>query len=149
MSGKPSSFMSRICTDNPKSIGAAETGLPSSSRKYSAHFTAVNWAEFFRDEDGNPVSAAPMDFGLSVQIRDINEDGFPDIYVCNDFQTPDRVWLNDGRGHFRAMPRLALRNMSYASMGVDFADIDRDGRLDFITVDMLSREHSTRMRQLS
>lgn len=113
------------------------------------HFTAANWAEFFRDEDGQPISAAPLDFGLSVQIRDINEDGFPDIYVCNDFQTPDRAWLNDGRGHFRAMPRLALRNMSYASMGVDFADIDRDGRLDFFTVDMLSREHARRLRQLS
>jgi hypothetical protein len=47
------------------------------------------------------------------------------------------------------MPRLALRNMSHASMGVDFADIDRDGRLDFITVDMLSREHARRLRQLS
>jgi hypothetical protein len=113
------------------------------------HFTPVNWAEFFRDEDGQPISAAPLDFGLSVQIRDINEDGFPDIYVCNDFQTPDRAWLNDGHGHFRALPRVALRNMSYASMGVDFADIDRDGRLDFITVDMLSREHARRIRQLS
>jgi hypothetical protein len=90
-----------------------------------------------------------MDFGLSVQIRDINEDGYPDIYVCNDFQTPDRAWLNDGHGHFRAMPRLALRNMSYASMGVDFADIDRDGRLDFITVEMLSRDHAHRLRQAS
>lgn len=112
-------------------------------------FTAVNWAEFFRDEAGKPVSAAPLDFGLTVQIRDIDEDGFPDIYVCNDFQTPDRVWLNDGHGHFRAMPRLALRNMSYASMGVDFADIDRDGWLDFLTVDMLSRDHADRLRQLS
>jgi hypothetical protein len=87
-----------------------------------------------------------MDFGLAVQIRDINEDGHPDIYVCNDFQTPDRIWLNDGRGHFHALPRLALRNMSYASMGVDFADIDRDGRLDFMAVEMLSREHGRRLR---
>jgi len=113
------------------------------------HFTAVNWGEYFRDEAGQPISAAPLDFGLSVQIRDINEDGFPDIYVCNDFQTPDRTWLNDGHGRFYALPRLALRNMSFASMGVDFADIDRDGRLDFITVDMLSREHARRLRQLS
>ena len=59
------------------------------------------------------------------------------------------IFFNDGHGHFRAIRRLALRNMSYASMGVDFADIDRDGRLDFITVDMLSREHSARIRQLS
>ena len=112
-------------------------------------FSAVSWPEFFREEDGQLIAAAPMDFGLAVQIRDINHDGFPDIFVCNDFQSPDRAWINDGHGRFRAMPRLALRNRSYASMGVDFADIDRDGRLDFITVDMLAREHSDRLRQSS
>ncbi|PYI85842.1 MAG: hypothetical protein DME26_10060 [Verrucomicrobia bacterium] len=48
----------------------------------SGHFTAVNWAEFFRDEAGQPISAAPMDFCSSVQIRDINEDGFPDTWLC-------------------------------------------------------------------
>jgi enediyne biosynthesis protein E4 len=112
-------------------------------------FSAVSWPEFFRDEHGQPIAAAPMDFGLAVQIRDINQDGFPDIFVCNDFQSPDRAWINDGRGRFRAMPRLALHNRSYASMGVDFADIDRDGRLDFITVDMLAREHTDRLRQSS
>lgn len=115
----------------------------------AGHFKAANWGDLFRDEDGKPVPTAPMDLGLSVQIRDINEDGFPDIYVCNDFQTPDRIWLNDGAGHFRPPSRLSVRDMSYASMGVDFADIDRDGRLDFITVDMLSREHTRRLRQLS
>src|SRR5687767_5361240 len=112
-------------------------------------FSTVNWPEFFREEDGQSMAAAPMDFGLAVQIRDIDQDGFPDIFVCNDFQSPDRAWINDGRGRFRAMPRLAVRNRSYASMGVDFADIDRDGRLDFITVDMLAREHANRLRQSS
>jgi len=114
-----------------------------------ARFTVADWARHFRNEDDQPLPAAPMDFGLSVQIRDINEDGSPDIYVCNDFQTPDRLWLNDGKGHFRALPWLAKRNMSYASMGADFADIDRDGRLDFITVDMLGRRHEERLRQMS
>lgn len=112
-------------------------------------FTQADWAQCFRDENDQPVMTAPMDFGLAVQIRDINEDGHPDIYVCNDFQTPDRFWLNDGRGKFKAIAHHALRKMSYASMGVDFADFDRDGRLDFITVEMLSREHARRLRQSS
>lgn len=111
-------------------------------------FKPAAWADFFEDEDGRPISSAPLDFGLAVQIRDINDDGLPDIYVCNDFQTPDRAWLNTGTGKFRAMPAVALRSMSYASMGVDFADIDRDGRLDFITVEMLARDHTARLRQL-
>src|SRR5262249_51807469 len=72
-----------------------------------------------------------------------------DIYVCNDFQTRDRFWLNDGAGRFREIDALALRNMSYASMGVDFAALDRDGYLDFITVEMLSRDHARHLREMS
>jgi len=86
--------------------------------------------------------------GLSVMFRDINGDGAPDIYVCNDFQSPDRIWINDGRGRFRALPDLAVRKTSHFSMGVDFADIDRDGFDDFFVGDMLSRSHELRMTQI-
>lgn len=111
-------------------------------------FQAVPWnSAHFRDEAGNP-KPAPWDFGLSVQMRDLNDDGAPDIYVCNDFQTVDRLWLNDGLGRFRALPRLALRKQSFSSMGVDFADLDRDGFLDFMVTEMMSREHRLRMRQV-
>lgn len=102
-------------------------------------FKPASWESTFFDESGRPVPP-PEDFGLAVQIRDINGDGHPDIYVCNDFQTPDRIWLGNGRGRFTAMSETAVRNESYASMGVDFADIDRDGHLDWITVEMLSRD---------
>ncbi|HTI70142.1 MAG TPA: FG-GAP-like repeat-containing protein [Candidatus Limnocylindria bacterium] len=113
------------------------------------HFTAVPWnSEYFVDERGRP-KAPPADYGLSVQMRDINGDGVPDIYTCNDFQTPDRLWLNDGRGHFREASHLAIRKFPFSSMGVDFADIDRDGNLDFLVVEMAPREHSRRMRQIS
>jgi hypothetical protein len=112
------------------------------------HFRPVPWnSEYFLDEDGKPMPA-PLDFALTVQMRDLNGDGFPDIYICNDFAAPDRVWLNDGTGHFRALPRLAMRKQSFSSMGVDFADIDRDGFLDFITTEMMPREHTRRMREL-
>jgi hypothetical protein len=115
----------------------------------SGHFKSLSWTDgTFRDEDGQPLKEVPMDLSLSVMMRDINGDGFPDIYVCNDFQIPDRIWINDGKAHFRALPRLAMRSMSNFSMGVDFADIDRDGRDDFIVVDMLSRLHSLRMTQM-
>lgn len=111
-------------------------------------FSPVSWTDGrFLDEDGKRLADAPRDWGLSVMLRDINGDGSPDIYVCNDFFTPDRIWINDGRGNFRAMPRLAMRNSSAFSMGVDFADINRDGFDDFMVLDMLSRDHRMRMRQ--
>ena len=78
----------------------------------------------------------------------MNGDGAPDIYVCNDYWTPDRLWLNDGKGHFRACPLLALRHTSTFSMGVDFADVDRDGQVDFCVTDMLARDWQRRKRQL-
>jgi enediyne biosynthesis protein E4 len=114
-----------------------------------AHFTPLSWMDgTFVDEEGKALKELPMDLSLSVVMRDINGDDAPDIYVCNDFQTPDRIWMNDGKGRFRALPRLAIRQTSNFSMGVDFADIDRDGRDDFIVVDMLSRLHALKMTQM-
>ncbi len=103
----------------------------------------------FLDEDGRPLTTAPLDWGLSAMFRDINGDGLPDLYVCNDFQSPDRFWLNQGGGKFRLLPPEAQRKSSMFSMAVDFADINRDGFDEFFVVDMLSREHSERMRFLS
>ena len=112
------------------------------------HFAPVSWTNgVFLDEEGKPIVAPPRDWGLSVMFRDINEDGAPDIYVCNDFASPDRVWINDGSGHFRALSALSLRCSSTFSMGIDFADVNRDGHDDFLVVDMLSREHRRRMTQ--
>src|SRR2546426_3724494 len=115
------------------------------------HFTPLSFTngDFFVDEDGKRLTEPPGDWGLAVQFHDLDGDGAPDIYVCNDLFTPDRIWVNDGRGKFRALPRLALRNTSTFSMGVDFADIDRDGYVDFFDVDMLSRDHQKRHVQVS
>lgn len=112
------------------------------------HFTPVSWTNgAFRDVAGQALTAAPRDLGLSVIFRDMDGDGTPDIYVCNDLFTPDRIWINDGRGHFRATPTSAVRNSSAFSMGVDFADIDRDGHDDFLVTDMLFRDHRHRIVQ--
>ncbi|MBI5387671.1 MAG: VCBS repeat-containing protein [Verrucomicrobia bacterium] len=112
-------------------------------------FTAASWTDgTFLSEDGQPLKDVPRDLGLTAAFRDLNGDGFPDLYVCNDFQTPDRIWLNDGHGRFRAMPDLALRTTPHFSMCLDFADIDRDGFDDFICNDMLSRFHRLRMTQI-
>ena len=104
------------------------------------HFTLVPWTQGrFLDETGKPLSAAPEYFGLSAKFTDVDGDGAPDLYVCDDFEDPDMFWLNDGRGTFRAVPRLAVRNTSNSSMAVDFSDVDRDGNVDILVVDMLGR----------
>ena len=99
----------------------------------------------FLDEEGQALALPPFDWGLSVMIRDLNQDGLPDIWVCNDFDSPERIWLNQGHAKFRAAPRLAFRKSSHFSMGIDVADINRDGFDDIFVVDMLSRDHVMRM----
>ncbi len=114
------------------------------------NFTPVSWTDGrFLDVEGKPLARPDHDWGLSAMFRDMNGDGAPDIYVCNDFWSPDSAWINDGKGHFRALSPYAQRITSTFSMGVDFADINRDGHDDFLVVDMRSREHARRMRQRS
>src|SRR5688572_28146818 len=112
-------------------------------------FTSMSFTNgAFLDEMGQPLREPPRDWGLAVQLHDFTGDGAPDIYVCNDLFTPDRIWVNDGRGKFRALPTLALRNTSTFSMGVDFGDLNRDGHTDFFVVDMLSPDHRKRQVQM-
>jgi len=99
----------------------------------------------FLDEDGQLLQEPPYDWSLTAAFRDLNGDLAPDLYVCGDFESPDRIWLNNGRGQFRALDRLALRCTSIFSMGIDFADVNRDGWDDFFVSDMLSRDHARRM----
>lgn len=111
-------------------------------------FSIESWkAGLFLGTDGKPLSVVPWDMGLSVAIRDLNGDGRPDIYVCNDFQTPDRIWLNDGQGHFAPMSEKALRALSHFSMSIDVADVNRDGFMDILVADMKRRSHASEMQQ--
>ena len=112
-------------------------------------FLPLSWTDgTFLGENGRPITV-PYDWALSVMFHDIDGDGAPDIYVCNDFHSEDRIWINDGHGRFRAAPPLTLRHTSLFSMGVDFADIDRDGHDDICVADMLSRSHARRLVQVS
>jgi len=114
------------------------------------HFSVVPWTNgTFLDEQGRPLTEAPRDWGLSVLFRDLNQDGRPDLYVCNDYFTPDRVWLNQGQGIFRLLPQLALRQISWAAMAVEVADVNRDGWDDIFVSEMLSRNHLRRNTQHS
>ncbi|HEY4290882.1 MAG TPA: VCBS repeat-containing protein [Puia sp.] len=76
-------------------------------------------------------------YGLGLVITDVNGDGWPDVYVANDFLANDLLWLNNRNGTFSNVIGMALRHQCYNSMGADAADINNDGLPDLAVVDML------------
>ena len=79
-------------------------------------------------------------YGLGVAVSDFNVDGYPDIYVGNDFHEDDYYYINNGDGTFSEQGKQALTSMSKFSMGNDVADINHDGYTDLMTLDMLPED---------
>ncbi|MDQ8186498.1 VCBS repeat-containing protein [Pelagicoccus sp. SDUM812002] len=70
---------------------------------------------------------------------DANQDGWPDVYVANDFETPDRFYLNEGNGSFVDVVDERLQHVTYFSMGADSGDLNNDGLVDYFVADMRDR----------
>jgi enediyne biosynthesis protein E4 len=143
-------FQIKDAGDGKVKFTKEELGEPDALFRNLGHgrFTQVPWTEgAFLDEDGKTLAHAPFDWGLSAMFHDLNNDGKPDLYVCNDFNTPDRIWINQGQGRFRAIDRLAIRQLPFSSMGVDVADINANGFDDIFACEMLSRDHRRRLTQ--
>ncbi|MBC7885787.1 MAG: VCBS repeat-containing protein, partial [Saprospiraceae bacterium] len=80
-------------------------------------------------------------FGLSALVADFNDDQFTDIFVCNDYVKPDNLYINNGDGTFTDKFNDFFQHSSFSSMGSDYADINNDGCLDLMTLDMFPEDN--------
>jgi hypothetical protein len=105
-------------------------------------------ARLYRNDAGHfvDVSAAAgifgseIGFGLGVVVSDVNRDGWPDLYVANDFFEQDYLYSNNGDGSFTESVERRMPYISYFSMGLDIADLNNDGWPDVYTTDMLPED---------
>jgi hypothetical protein len=87
------------------------------------------------------IYSSALGYGLGIGIADLNQDGHADIYVGNDFHEDDYLYLNKGDCTFTESLGQMIRHTSYSSMGNDLVDIDNDGLVDIISLDMLPEEY--------
>jgi hypothetical protein len=80
-------------------------------------------------------------YGLGVNVCDLNQDSWPDIYVSNDFMSNDLLWINQRDGTFRNQIGEYFKHQTHNGMGIDVADFNNDALQDIIVVDMLPPDH--------
>ena len=86
--------------------------------------------------------------GLGIGISDFNEDGYPDIYITNDFSVDNFLYINRGGKGFKDNNKTLIKHQSFFAMGVDIADINNDGKVDIYEVEMLPKERERTIRNM-
>jgi hypothetical protein len=102
-------------------------------RNDNGHFNNITYRSGIRN--------TRLNYGLGVSISDINNDGWPDIYLSNDYMAPDYLYINNKNGTFTDHLADMIGYTSEFSMGNDVADINNDGLNDIYTLDMLPEDN--------
>ncbi len=115
---------------------------------YANTYDSLAGDRFYRN-DGNMftditrkvgINSSIIGYGLGICVADINLDGYPDIYIGNDFHENDYLYINQRNGSFKDELTNAMMHTSQFSMGVDVADVNNDAQPEIISMDMLPED---------
>ncbi|SFO76978.1 Repeat domain-containing protein [Algoriphagus ornithinivorans] len=122
--------------------------IPSNYREKITDGSAINNDAFYRNNGDGTFTDVTLEagitiegFGLGLLIADLNNDGWPDIHVSNDYVTNDILYINNQDGTFSNQSSQKLKHQSQFSMGSDIADFNNDLKPDLITLDMLGEDN--------
>ncbi len=132
---------------------AIESFSPNLSRPKKTRGEGLSTDRLYRNEGtgpaGHPVfrdvsqeaGITVEGYGLGIAVNDLNLDGWPDVYCANDFVSNDLIWVNNGDGTFTNQAAAYLQHQSYNGMGTDIADINNDGLMDIVVLDMMPEDN--------
>lgn len=124
------------------------TAKPTNFRPKVTDGSAINNDSFYRNNGDGTFTNVTIEagitiegFGLGLLVADLNNDGWPDLHVSNDYITNDILYINNQDGTFSNKTKENLRHQSQFSMGSDIADFNNDALPDLITIDMLGEDN--------
>jgi len=122
--------------------------IPSNYREKIVDGSAISNDKFYRNNGDGTFTDVTIEagimiegFGLGLLVSDLNNDGWPDIHVSNDYVTNDILYINNQDGTFSNKSSELLRHQSLFSMGSDISDFNNDGMPDLFTIDMLGEDN--------
>jgi enediyne biosynthesis protein E4 len=139
-----------LLNNSPKDFSRGRTGGPTGKHPE----TPGSYNELYRNNCNGTFTNVSREagmlrdpgYGLGVAVADLNGDGWPDIYVSNDVEPNDVLYVNNRDGTFTNKAGRWLKHTSLAGMGVDIADFNNDGRPDILQVEMLPPDLRGRKR---
>ena len=135
-------FLDLLLLTQPPNPGSYSVFSGTELRKQEYHL------KLFKNNRGTSFTEVSEQAGVSitgfpnaVSASDFNNDGWPDLYIANDFAAPDFFFINNQDGTFTYKTEEALQHIPYYSMGVDAADLNNDDLLDVFVVDMVAKDN--------
>jgi enediyne biosynthesis protein E4 len=135
-----------LLNHNPNSLPVLDEANTAAILKKEDPMTGV---QLFRNDNNHFVnitaksglSSSSLTYGLGAGIADLNNDGWPDIYISNDYTVPDFLYINNHDGTFTDQLQKHIGHTSEFSMGNDVADVNNDALPDIFTLDMLPKDN--------
>jgi len=122
-----------------------EAGNFRARKEFLGTHNALSGGKLFRNDSlkftdvsaESGITSTAIGYGLGIVVSDINSDGYPDVYIGNDFHENDYLYINQKNGTFKDLADSCLMHTSRYTMGVDAADINNDGLPEIVSMDML------------
>ena len=135
-----------LLNHNPRLLPVLDPGPTAALLKQSSPEIGVrlfrNVGQRFEDvTERSGLSSSVLSYGLGLGVSDLNADGWPDLYISNDYTVPDYLYINNHNGTFTNTLKTSIGHTSHFSMGNDVADVNNDARPDILTLDMLPEDN--------